>query len=263
VKRLVPIAPGVLGAETSFRVAAGIRLPLRMTVLCTAGGIALVAPIPIDDALAAELAGVGPVQLLIAPNLLHHASLEAASERYPGARVLAAPGLAGKRPGLRIDATLTSSDVTPEIQALHLQGVDALSEVVLLHRPSRTLVVTDLVFNVHEATGLCRLVLSLASRAFGRVEQSRLLLAFHRRAQFGCHFFKLLLEMFEGRRVHVPSLAVNIKTGESVAWPTHIDQPHSLQSALARGEQSITLPRRSNSNAQHSCSIFFSCSRPR
>jgi hypothetical protein len=175
VKRLVPIAPGVLGAETSFRVAAGIRLPLRMTVLCTAGGIALVAPIPIDDALAAELAGVGPVQLLIAPNLLHHASLEAASERYPGARVLAAPGLAGKRPELRIDATLTSSDVTPEIQALHLQGVDALSEVVLPHRPSRTLVVTDLVFNVHEATGLSRLVLSLASRAFGRVEQSRLL----------------------------------------------------------------------------------------
>jgi len=172
--QLKKIADGVYGVETSFRLPGGMRLPLRMTVLCCGDAVALLAPIPIDDALAAELAQLGEVRFLIAPNLLHYAYIADAAQRYPSARVLGAPGLAAKRPELPLQAEISADELPPQLEGHHVRGADKLSEVVFLHRPSRTLVVTDLVFNIHDAKGLSKIMLSLMSRALGKVEQSRL-----------------------------------------------------------------------------------------
>lgn len=174
MNKLVEIADGVFGVNTEFKLGAGVKLPLRMTVLRDGDGLALVAPIPIDDALAQELSAHGPVRHLLAPNLLHHAYVAAAQERYPEARALAAPGLADKRKDLSFDGELGTGELSEDIRTLHVQGADKLSEVVFLHRPSRTLVVTDLVFNIRDATGMSKFVLAMMSRALGRVEQSRL-----------------------------------------------------------------------------------------
>ena len=174
MNKLVEIADGVFGVDTEFKLGAGVKLPLRMTVLRDGDGLALVAPVPIDDDLASELAALGPVRTLLAPNLLHHAYIAAAQERYPEAQTLAAPGLTQKREDLSFDGELGSGQLSADIQTIHVQGADKLSEVVFLHRPSRTLVVTDLVFNIRSASGMSKLVLSMMSRALGRVEQSRL-----------------------------------------------------------------------------------------
>ncbi|HEX6240133.1 MAG TPA: hypothetical protein VFZ61_04545, partial [Polyangiales bacterium] len=70
--------------EFHQRLPGNFQLPARMSVLPLRDGtLALVSPIPIDDALAAQLDRLGPVSLLIAPNLLHHLYLGAASQRYP------------------------------------------------------------------------------------------------------------------------------------------------------------------------------------
>ena len=54
------------------------HVPTRMTALpLQDGGVALVSPIPIDDALAQQVAALGTVRFLIAPNLLHHLHLAA------------------------------------------------------------------------------------------------------------------------------------------------------------------------------------------
>src|SRR5688572_33331474 len=85
----------------------GFRFPARLSALPLADGkLALVSPVPIDDARAAALAELGSVEYLIAPNLLHHLYLEAAARRYPDARVLAPSRLRDKRPGLRVHAAL-------------------------------------------------------------------------------------------------------------------------------------------------------------
>ena len=68
----------------------GFQFPARMSVLpLGAGKLALVSPVPIDDALAAAIAELGRVELLIAPNLLHHLYIDAAARRYPEARARA------------------------------------------------------------------------------------------------------------------------------------------------------------------------------
>ena len=154
-----------------------LHLPARMTVLpLSHGGLALVSPIPIDDTLAQKLETLGEVRFLIAPNLLHHLYLGAASERYPRATVLAPPGLRNKRPDLRIDLTLRDELVpalTESVDVHRIEGAPTMDEFVFFHRATRSLVVTDLVFNVQRPEGwLAHFVLYLVG-CHGRFAQSR------------------------------------------------------------------------------------------
>ncbi len=145
----------------------GLVLPARMSALTLASGrVALVSPIPIDEAMAAQIAALGEVSYLIAPNLLHHMYLGEAQRRYPNARVLAPRALRKKRPDLRIDLTLEESlpeELTRAVDVRLVAGAPALDEFVFFHRATRTLVVTDLVFNIEQPRGwLAHLVFFVA-----------------------------------------------------------------------------------------------------
>jgi hypothetical protein len=75
-----------------------------MTVVRLADrSLALISPVPIDDALSAEIEELGQVAYLLAPNLMHHLHLRAAFERYPGARLLGPAGLAKKQARLKLN----------------------------------------------------------------------------------------------------------------------------------------------------------------
>jgi len=176
----------------------GFHLPARMTVLLLASGeLAIVSPIPIDDQLAARIAALGEVRFLIAPNLLHHLYLQAASERYPSALVLAPAGLRKKRPELRIDGELSAelpAGLLAAVDVLRFEGAPALDEYVLFHRATRTLVVTDLVFNMVRPEGwLTHLVLWLVG-CRGRLAQSRLVRQLVKERSAASHSVQQMLE---------------------------------------------------------------------
>ena len=114
------------------------------------GGLLVHSPGPLTATLRQQTDALGPVRHLYAPNLFHHRGLEEWAAAYPSARVHAPAGLARKHPGLRIDRA--SGEPT---DAALLDGVDEIAiegfrprETALLHRPSRTLIVADLVQNV-------------------------------------------------------------------------------------------------------------------
>lgn len=155
----------------------GLHFPTRMTVLPFGKReVALVSPVPIDDQIAASIAKLGEVRYLIAPNLLHHFYLGAASRRYPSAKILAPAGLREKVPDLTIDATLEQGlpfELAAAVELLRIDGAPAIDEFVFFHSASRTLVVTDLVFNFVRARGtFTKLVLFLVG-CYGHVAQSR------------------------------------------------------------------------------------------
>jgi hypothetical protein len=135
----------------------GLQLPTRMTAVCYgAHELALISPVPIDDALAARLSVLGEVRLLIAPNLLHSSYLGAARARYPLAKVLAPRGLQRKKPRLPIDGALEAglpSELAQVLELVPVEGAPRVDEFAFFHRASRTLVVTDLVFNVVQPRG--------------------------------------------------------------------------------------------------------------
>ena len=167
---------GFYGFDNAQRLPGAFRLDTRMSaVLLAPGKLALISPIPIDDALAATLAKLGEVELLIAPNLLHHLYLADASKRYPRARVLGPPGLTAKRPDLTLHATLDQrlpDELSAAVDVVHIAGAPRADEFAFFHRASRTLIVTDLVFNVLRPRGLVANVVLFLEGVRGRLAPS-------------------------------------------------------------------------------------------
>ena len=152
---LKPVAPEVWvvdGPEIRFGYL-GLKLPFptRMTVVrLPDGGLWLHSPTEPDEDLAAALAALGPVRCLIAPNTIHYWWIRAWKAHFPEARVFAVPGLPAraKRP-LSVDVTL--GEAPPPAWAGTIDQVlvagDVLTEADFFHRPSRTLILTDLIEN--------------------------------------------------------------------------------------------------------------------
>jgi hypothetical protein len=162
----------------------GIHIGARMTVLRLAnGGVLLHSPVTPDAELRDALAEIGPVRHLLAPNKLHHLYFAAAAEAFPDARSWAAPGLPEKRPDLAFDEVL--GDKAPdawadEIDQAWLRGAPHIEEIVLHHRATRTLIVTDLAFNIRESDSLIARMFLRANGVLGRFGPSRMFRSFIR-----------------------------------------------------------------------------------
>lgn len=134
---------------------AGLRLPVRMTVIRLAGGdLLLHSPTRYSSALHQDLERLGRIKYLVAPNVAHWTFLPKWQRSVPDALTLAAPGLAARgqvrETGLRIDRELVGDspeDWSGEIETV-LVSAPLFAEVALFHKPSRTLVLTDLVQNI-------------------------------------------------------------------------------------------------------------------
>lgn len=156
----------------------GLHLDTRMTVLrLPGGGLWLHSVVPVDEGLAMQLQALGPVRHIVVPNLFHHVYASAAVQRWPEARVHGPAAMRRKRPDLRIDAELTE---TPDpgwggaLVPLHIDG-SMLDETVFVHRPSRTLLSSDLLENFETSPHLGTRLYLKAAGIHGRVGWSRFL----------------------------------------------------------------------------------------
>ena len=175
-RRLQQLARALWGAEHDLFLPGGVHLRGRMTVVrLESGALLLHSPVPIDAELATELARLGSVEYLVAPNSMHHVHLNSALERYPQAILYGPPALATKRNDLTF-ADLTKTNRIPwqtELSALHIEGAPNIDEFVFFHRPTKTLIVADYFFNIQQCRGwLTPWVLRLTG-TYRRFAQSR------------------------------------------------------------------------------------------
>jgi len=130
----------------------GIPFPTRMTIVrLSDGGLWLHSPVEANERLLVALEELGPVRHLVAPNKFHHLFIREWAERFPYATTWAGPQLR-ERVDVRFDHEL--GDRAEACWALDLDqllfiGSRVLAEAVFLHRPSRSLIVTDIIQN-HE-----------------------------------------------------------------------------------------------------------------
>ncbi|MCA9668341.1 MAG: DUF4336 domain-containing protein [Myxococcales bacterium] len=177
-KRTVrPICDGLWELADELSVM-GMRFPLRMTIVALGEGeLLLHSPVRIDDDAAREIAELGRVTDIVAPSMLHHVHAGAARERYPEAKLHGAPGLAKKRADLTFDSTLGGEPPASWRGVLDqrlVEGCPKVNEVAFFHRPSRTVLLTDLVFHILEPRGwFTRLMMRLVG-AYKRFVQSKL-----------------------------------------------------------------------------------------
>ena len=151
---LRPLTEDLFVLDVPFRIG-GMVLGGRMTVVrLPDGGLWVHSPVKLEAATRAAVDALGPVRFLVAPNTMHHLFLGDWAAAYPSAKVLAPAGLRRKRKDLRIDVELSDvMDVgqSPTIELLLTQGLSRFEEFVFLHRPSRTLLLTDVAFNIHDS----------------------------------------------------------------------------------------------------------------
>jgi|JI9StandDraft_2_1071091.scaffolds.fasta_scaffold40399_2 hypothetical protein len=157
----------------------GFELGGRMTIVKLGdGSLLMVSPVAMTSDDRAELDRIGPVRHIVAPNLGHHLYVGDAKACYPDAMVYLAPGLAQKRTDLT--GTVTLSDQPPAALAADLeqhlvQGMPKLNEVVFFHKKSRTLIQTDLAFNLVQMPSLLGRILFTLNGALGGVRATKVL----------------------------------------------------------------------------------------
>jgi uncharacterized protein DUF4336 len=171
------LADNLWVVDRRIRILGPLTLPTRMTIVrLQGGGLFLHSPCQLDAPTRCAVEALGPVACIVAPNTFHHLFVNDCANAFPTAQVYLAPGLRERRPEVRPGLTL--SDTVPvawqgEIDQLLFGPVRGVSEVVFVHPASRTLLLTDLAFNVRRAASRSEQWLWHASAAWRRFGPSR------------------------------------------------------------------------------------------
>jgi hypothetical protein len=134
----------------------GMNFSARSTLIRLLNGDLLVhSPSPIDDELIQQIAAIGRVEHIVAPGNFHYFYVSDWQRAYPDATTWICPGVERKRTDLHFDWLLGNRSPASwegEIDQVLLRGTRFIWEVAFFHRASRTLVLTDLIENIGDAT---------------------------------------------------------------------------------------------------------------
>lgn len=148
---LTPVAPAIWAVNAPLSVL-GMAIGHRMTVVRLPDStLWLHSPIAYSEPLVDELAQLGALAHIVAPNCLHDTYLSGWIAACPRVTFHAAQGFSQFRPDLKFTDFIADTPLPAwdEVFDQHLvRGAPRVNEVVFLHRASRTLILTDLAFNL-------------------------------------------------------------------------------------------------------------------
>ena len=150
-----PIAPGLWQA-THEHFPGGMHWPCRCTLIeAQSGELLIYSPVPFSEQDVRHIANLGKVRWIVAPNTFHHLWVSSAQRQFIEARTFVTEGVATKQPKLEYEGVLPTTVPDAWYNTLEIAHIDGSSfnEVVLFHKPTHSLVVTDLVFNIHKSKG--------------------------------------------------------------------------------------------------------------
>lgn len=129
----------------------GFNFGTRMTVIRLENeDLLLHSPVTINRDLKSELDSIGKVKYLIGSNRFHHLYIQNCLESYPEAEAWGAPGLPDKRKDIDFKGVIDENTLFgsgDEVQHMLFEGMPLMNEVVFYHPGSRTLIVSDMLFN--------------------------------------------------------------------------------------------------------------------
>ncbi|MEQ9260447.1 MAG: DUF4336 domain-containing protein [Roseovarius sp.] len=123
--------------------------PTRATIVRLAsGGLWVHSPVTLSSALREELAALGPVEHLVAPNADHQSCMPPWRKAYPEARVWAPEG-AGLEGARALKPDRAQGAWMGQMEQIVVRAGPKLLEAAFFHKGSRTLILADL-FEAHE-----------------------------------------------------------------------------------------------------------------
>lgn len=164
---LKPVADRIWIIDGAPVTVLGLPFSTRATVIqLECGDLWVHSPTPLGDALVQDLADIGPVRHLVAPNQIHFLHLGAWAKAFPEAQVWLAPSVqerAAKNgltlpPGKPLQETGPNEPWAGQINQLLVRGSRWHKEIAFFHSASRTTILTDLIeaFETHKLPARCR-----------------------------------------------------------------------------------------------------------
>lgn len=138
--------------------------PRRMTVARLSDGrLVIYSAIALDEHEMADLEGYGTPAFLIVPSEIHRMDARIWKARYPDIYVVAPAGAHAKvEEVVQVDATFVDLG-DPHVHFVTVPGTDQHEAALLIERPRGTsLVVNDVIWNVHHRTGVGGWLLKVA-----------------------------------------------------------------------------------------------------
>jgi hypothetical protein len=177
----------------------------RMTVMrIRSGGLLVHNPFRLHEADLKKLKEMGTVVGILSPNIFHNSDTPWFSAQFPSAKVfcplsqnrkMSKQGI--ERP--RAFETEWPTEWTPDVLCISLPGLRWLDESVFIHHPSKSLILTDLAFNMQgEAKGFEKSIMKW-NRAFQGFGPSRIFesVFLKNRSQFSQGLRQILAEDFD------------------------------------------------------------------
>lgn len=170
------IGTGIWIVERPFRLF-GAAFGNRMTIVRLPHDELLVhSPIALDNTVKDLVEKLGRVAYIVTPNTFHGLFAPDWMAAFPGARHISAK--ADKKNHPPSAETLSDNVVmawAPLLEAVHVGGISKVNEFAFFHKPSRTLILTDLAFNIGKNVSLWTKVFFSLSGAYGKFGPSRLM----------------------------------------------------------------------------------------
>ncbi len=145
------IGDGIWLAEGEIVSFYGFPYPTRSVVVrLTNGDLWIWSPVRLTDDLSDAIENLGTVRHLVSPNKIHHLYLQDWKARYDGADLWGPQSTIKKRSDLSFREPLTDTtpnDWLPDMDQAWFHGSFAMDEIVFLHRPSKTVILADLIEN--------------------------------------------------------------------------------------------------------------------
>lgn len=115
------------------------------------GDLIVLDPCKIDDPVKREIDAIGEVKYIVAPGSYHHLYVTNFQQKYPNAETFLCPGLEKKRPDIKFEWILGNKPDhrwENELDLVLVHGTKFIWEVAFFHKPSKTLILVDLLENI-------------------------------------------------------------------------------------------------------------------
>ncbi|MDJ0655170.1 MAG: hypothetical protein QNJ40_13495 [Xanthomonadales bacterium] len=148
---LTEFVPGEIWVQEYPIHYAGCDFNARMSVIrVSETELMLHSPCEIDGGTRAAISDLGDVRYIVAPGSYHYFHIPSAQAAFPEAETYICPGVERKRPDIDFDWIL--GDRPPDaweqtLDQVLVRGNKYIWEVAMLHKPTRTLVLVDLIEN--------------------------------------------------------------------------------------------------------------------
>lgn len=135
---------------------AGTRFNARMTIVrLNNGNLLLHSPCEIVPQTKSAIETLGKVDFIVAPGSYHHFYVSSAQQAFPEAETFICPGIEKKRPDIDFDWFLGDRPdrrLATDFEQVLMRGNKFICEVAFFHKPSKTLILVDLIENFTDAT---------------------------------------------------------------------------------------------------------------